>query len=130
MWSDFHFTDDRQYGDNNLPVVPEHFYRAELIWTSDFGFWLAPSVEWSMSDAWVDYANTFKSPSYTVVNFGLGQEFDNGVSLFVDVRNVFDETYVSNFTPVVNWTTSTPAQQMVFFPGDPRSVYAGIAMSF
>lgn len=130
MWSDFKFTDDRQYGDNEIPLVPEHLYRAELKMSGPWGIWIAPSVEVSLSDTWVDYANTFKAPSYTVLNLGLGQDFGNGVTLFVDARNLTDERYVSNFTAMTNWSTATAAQRNVFYPGDGRSVYGGVAFSF
>jgi iron complex outermembrane recepter protein len=127
MWSDFRFEGDVQYGDNRLPVVPEHFYRAELRYQNDAGFWIAPSVEWSIEDAFVDYMNTLKAPSYSVVNLGMGREFDGGVMLFLDVRNLMDEAYVSNFTAVTNAQT---AATTVFFPGDARSFYAGITLAF
>lgn len=131
MWSDFKFTGDRQYGDNSLPLVPENLYRAELKWTSDGGLWIAPSLEWSMNDTWVDYANTFKAPSYSVLNLSIGQTFDNGVTLYLDVRNLLDEAYVSNFTPLVNWNTATaPGARNIFFPGDERSVYGGLTFAF
>lgn len=121
------FGGDVQYGDNRLPVVPEHFYRAELRYETDGGFWIAPSLEWSIKDAWVDYANTLKAPSYDVFNLGLGRMLDGGVSLFLDVRNVTDERYVSNFTAVTDARTAATA---VFFPGDARSFYAGVALTF
>jgi len=127
MWSDFRFEGDVQYGDNRLPVVPEHFYRAELRYQNDAGFWVAPSVEWSIEDAFVDYMNTLKSPSYSILNLGLGREFEDGVTLFLDVRNLTDESYVSNFTAVTNAQT---AATTVFFPGDARSFYAGITLAF
>lgn len=131
MWSSFNFTGDRQYGDNDLPLVPEHLYRAELKWTSAGGLWIAPSLEWSMSDTWVDYANTFKAPSYNVLNLSIGQDFGNGVTLYVDVRNVLDEEYVSNFTPLVNWNNATAlGARNIFFPGDERSVYGGLTFAF
>jgi iron complex outermembrane receptor protein len=130
MWSDFRFTGDRQYGDNYLPIVPQHFYRAELKWTLD-AFWIAPSVEWSLEDTWVDYANTFRAPSYSVLNLNIGYDFGNGLKAFVDVRNIADEAYVSNFTPLVNWTTATaPGARNIFFPGDERSVYGGLSFAF
>lgn len=129
MWSDFRFTGDRQYGDSQLPIVPEHYYRAELKGSAG-GFWIAPSLEWSMTDTWVDYANTFKAPSYVVFNLNLGYEFDQGPMLFLDVRNIFDEAHVSNFTPVVNWNAASAAQRNIFFPGDRRSVYGGVSFSF
>lgn len=129
MWSDFRFDGDRQYGDNRLPIVPEHFYRAELKWTTTLGVWIAPSVEWSISDVWVDFANTFKAPSYSVVNLGLGKDFDR-FSVFLDVRNLTDERYVSNVTPLTNYQTTAAAGRAVFFPGDERSVYGGVAYNF
>ncbi|RYY94559.1 MAG: TonB-dependent receptor, partial [Alphaproteobacteria bacterium] len=121
---------DRQYGDNRMPIVPEHMYRAELKWMSSEGFWIAPSLEWSVKDTFVDYMNTFRAPSYSVLNLSLGREFDDGVTLFLDIRNLTGEKYVSNFGSLINWNTSTPAQRTVFFPGDERSAYGGIAFTF
>jgi iron complex outermembrane receptor protein len=127
MWSDFTFAGDVQYGDNRLPVVPEHIYRAELRYQHAAGWFVAPSLEWSIKDAWVDYANTLKTPSYAVANLSGGWAFDNGVTLFVDVRNVFDERYVSNVSAITNARTMATT---VFFPGDARSVYAGLSFGF
>lgn len=129
-WSDFRFTDDRQFGDNRLPIVPEHLYRAELKWTTASGLWIAPSLEWSLKDVFVDYANTFRAPSYSVANLSVGKDFDNGVRLFLDVRNLTDERYVSNFGSLVNWSTATAAQRGIFFPGDERSFFGGVAFGF
>lgn len=71
-FSDFRFDGDKVYGDGRLPVVPPHLYRAELRYDHPAGWFAAPSLEWSMADAWVDYRNTLKSPSYTVANLSLG----------------------------------------------------------
>lgn len=127
MWSDFVFEDDVQYGDNQLPVVPEHVYRAELRYEHPSGFYVAPSVEWSIDDTWVDYANTLQSPAYAIVNLGFGWAFDNGVTVFVDARNLADEAYVSNFSAVTNART---ASTTVFFPGEGASAYAGVSFGF
>jgi len=129
MWSDFRFTNDRQYGDNSLPVVPEHFYRAELRISSG-AFWIAPSLEWSLSDAWTDYANTFEAGSYGILSLNMGYEFTNGAILFLDVRNALNETYISNVTPVVNWSSAPLAQRNIFFPGDERAIYGGLTFVF
>jgi len=130
MWSDFKFDGDVQYGDSRFPVVPEHFYRAELRYQNASGFWVAPSVEWSIKDTFVDYANTRQAPGYSILNLGFGRELQNGVTLFVDVRNLTDERYVSNFTAVTNAGPPVNASTAVFFPGDARSFYAGITMAF
>src|SRR5690606_21183552 len=60
--SDFRFDGDPQYGDNRLPIMPKHFYRAELRYEHPAGWFVAPSVEWSASDVWVDFNNTAKAP--------------------------------------------------------------------
>jgi hypothetical protein len=51
--------------------------------------------------------------------------------VFLDVRNILNENYISNFTPVINWNTATaPGARNVFFPGDQRSLYGGVAFTF
>lgn len=125
--SDFVFDGDRAYGDNDLPVVPPHLYRAELRYDAPGGWFVAPSVEWSVSDAWVDYANTLKAPSYAVANLNLGADLGRGVSVFADIRNLFDEVYVSNFGAVTDARTASTA---VFFPGDGRSAFVGLRLTY
>ena len=126
-WSDFHFDGDRIYGDHQLPVVPPHLYRAELRYDNAAGWFVAPSVEWSIKDAWVDYQNTLKSPSYAVASLNAGWTSDNGVSLFLDLRNLTDERYISNFGAV---TDARRASTSVFFPGEGRSLFVGISRAF
>ncbi|MDO8321921.1 MAG: TonB-dependent receptor [Phenylobacterium sp.] len=126
-WSDFRFEGDVQYGDHRLPVVPEHLYRAELRYDAPSGWFIAPSVEWSLQDTFVDYKNTLKSPGYAVANLGLGWKLENGVSLFLDARNLFDERYVSNFGAI---TDARIVSQAVFFPGEGRSVFGGLTWRY
>lgn len=125
-WSDFRFDGDAQYGDNRLPIVPEHFYRAELRYEDRAGWFAAPSVEWSASDAWVDYANTTRSPAYAIINLNAGWNLNDKVSLFVDARNLADKSYVSNVQAAVRGSAATAA----YWPGDGRSVFAGMTVSF
>ena len=125
-WSDFRFDGDVQYGDNRLPIVPEHFYRAELRYDAPAGWFVAPSVEWSASDITVDYRNTTTAPSYAVLNLNAGWAVKDGVSLFVDARNLTDEAYVSNVQAAILATAATAA----YWPGDGRSLYAGLTVSF
>jgi iron complex outermembrane receptor protein len=80
-----------------------------------------------MADAWVDYANTLKSPAYTVANLNMGWTVRDGLTVFADVRNLFDEAYVSNFSAVTDARTASTA---VFFPGEGRSAYVGVRMSY
>ena len=126
-YSDFFFEGDKAYGDNDLPLVPPHLYRAELRYDHPAGWFVAPSVETTPSDSWVDYKNTLKAPGYTVVNLGLGWTLDSGTNLFVDARNLFDERYVSNFSAV---TDARVASTTVFWPGEGTSVFMGVRMSY
>ena len=125
-WSDFRFRNDVQYGDNRLPVIPEHLYRAELRHDSPQGWFVAPSVEWAPEGAWVDFRNTLRSQGYTVANLNLGWTLPNGVSLFADIRNLTDEAYVSNVQPVIAAGPTTAA----YWPGDGRSAFVGIVFDF
>jgi iron complex outermembrane receptor protein len=136
-FSDFHFAGDRVYRDHDLPVVPPHLYRAELRYDHPSGWFVAPSLEWSIADSWVDYANTLKSPSYAVASLNAGWTLDNGVSIFLDARNLTDESYISNFGAVTDTTATTPGPNgpvpvstAVFFPGEGRSVFVGVSRKF
>lgn len=124
--SDFRFDGDAQYGDNRLPIVPEHFYRAELRYDAAAGWFLAPSVEWSARDQWIDYKNTKTAPSYAILNLNAGWKATDRVSLFLDARNLTDEAYVSNVQAATTWTAATAA----VWPGDGRSVFGGVTVSF
>lgn len=124
-WSDFRFDGDAQYGDNRLPIAPQHFYRAELRY--EHGPWfVAPSVEWSASDIFVDYANTTRAPSYAVLNLNAGWTVTPTVSLFLDARNLGDKAYVSNVQAAIIANAATAA----YWPGDGRSVFGGVTVAF
>ena len=125
-WSDFRFRDDVQYGDDRLPIVPEHFYRAELRYEHPAGWFVAPSLEWAATGAWVDFANTTRIPAYAVLNLGAGYAVNDRISLFLDIRNLADKHYISNVQAQV---AATPASA-AYWPGDGRSVFGGVQWSF
>lgn len=128
-YSDFFFDGDPAYGDNRLPVAPEHQYRATLRYSHPAGWFVAPSLEWRPRDVWVDYANTLKAPGYAIWSLNAGWDFDNGVSLFVDARNLTDEAYAPEFGAVVD-ASAPGANTAVFYPGEGRAVYGGFAYRF
>lgn len=126
-WSDFRFDGDAVYGDNRLPIIPEHAYRAELKFEYPGGWFIAPSVEWIPQDIWVDYANTMKYPGYSTVSLNAGIDLPGGVSLFADLRNLTDERYVSNANAV---TDARVASTDVFTPGEGRSAFVGVRVTY
>ena len=125
-WSDFRFEGDVQYGDNRLPIVPEHFYRAELRYDHPSGWFVAPSLEWSAGELWVDYENTTRSPEYAIFNLNAGVDLSERVALFAEVRNIEDEAYISNVQAQILATAASAA----YWPGDGRAVFGGLTWSF
>jgi len=124
-WSDFTFDGDPIYRDNRLPVVPRHQYRVALRYEDASGFYLEPSLDWRIADVYVDYANTLKAPGYALANMAAGWSFDSGVTVFVDGRNLTGKKYVAEFGAV---TDARIAQTNVFYPGEGRSVFAGLLL--
>lgn len=128
-YSDFKFDGDAAFGDNRLPVVPEHQYRAELRYDHPAGFFVAPSVEWRPVSTYVDYANTLKAPSYSVWSLNAGWDVTEKLSLFIDARNLFDKKYVPEMGAIVD-ASAPGANKAVFFPGDGRAIYTGVTARF
>ena len=126
-WSDFRFDGDARWGDNRLPVVPEHQYRAELTWRHASGVFVTPSVEWRISSPYVDYANKTKAPDYAVLGLTGGFNIGSHTSVYVDARNLTNERYVGEFSAVTDARTTSTA---VFFPGEGRSVFVGVRLAY
>jgi iron complex outermembrane receptor protein len=124
LYSDFRFRDDPQYGDNRLPVVPVHLYRAELRLGGE-RLSLTPRVEWVPQGAWADYRNTVRAPGYAML--GLGAEADAGpVTLFLDARNLTGKKAVGDISAVVLAAPGTVA----FYPVERRAIYGGLRAAF
>ncbi|RZJ44216.1 MAG: TonB-dependent receptor [Brevundimonas sp.] len=132
-WSDFRFVNDARWGDNRLPVAPEHAYRAELAWRHPSGLTVTPSVEWRISDVWVDYQNTMKAPGYTLLGLNASWQVKDGVMVFVDARNLTDERHVNEFSAITDARIppppGTPVSTVVFNPGEARAVFLGLRLA-
>lgn len=122
-YNDFRFVDDPVYGSNRIAGTPEHILRTVATYRHPSGFYLAPSVDVIPTGAWVDYANTLRAPSHTLVNLQTGYETAKGVLLYLDARNLTDRRYISDFGTVTDARTASTA---VFYPGTGRSVYVGM----
>jgi len=126
LWNDFRFDGDRVFGDNTLAGVPEHQLRTQLRWSAGERFFIAPNVEWSPNDAFIDHANTLDAPGYTLVGLKIGGRIGGGDdaswSWFVDGRNLTDRKWISGTGVVAN---ALGRDGRYLLPGDGRSVYAG-----
>lgn len=122
-FSDFRFDGDPTYGDNQLPGAPRHYLRSELRYSHPSGFHVAPNLEWVPQGYFIDNANTQKTDGYALVGLKAGWTMPNGLTLFLDGRNLTGKSYVSNTGVVPRATT---ANSNVYNPGDGRAVYAGV----
>ncbi len=127
LLNDFRFNNDAAFGDNQLPGIPRHYYRAELMYEHPSGLYFGPNVEWVPEKYNVDLARTLFADPYALLGFKIGYRSKRGWSAFVEARNLTDETYAAT-TGVVQDARLAPAatNRAVFFPGDGRSFYAGI----
>lgn len=126
-YSDFRFRDDPQYGNNRIAGVPTNVLRTTLGYALTNRFQIAASLDWVPSGAWVDYANTMRVPGYTLIGLQASYLVQRGVTFYVDARNLTDKRYVSDLSTVTDARTANTA---VFYPGDGRSVFAGVRLAF
>ena len=125
-FSDFRFDGDRVYRDNQLPGAPRHLLRAELRYRHPSGATVAPTVEWVPEGFFVDNANTVRTSAYALIGLRAGWDFENGLSLFAEGRNLTDRRYISNASVA---PVAAP-NAALFEPGFGRSVYGGVQFRF
>lgn len=124
QYSDFRFRGDAQFGNNRLPVIPRHVYRAELTLGTE-RLSVSPAVEWVPQGGWVDYANSKRVDGYATFGLGAQAAVTKRISLFLDARNLTGERAVGDIGAVVRY-----AGQATFYPVERRAVYAGVRARF
>lgn len=130
LWnfSDFRFDNDPVYGNNRIAGVPRHVLRTTLAYERNARLRVAGTIDWVPSGAYVDYANTQKVPPYVLFGLQASYEFDCGVTLFLDGRNLSNKRYISDFSTVADFRTAS--NTAVFYPGTGRAVYGGVKYRF
>lgn len=123
----FRFDNDRVYGNAAIPGIPEHYVRAKLDYANTLGWTLSPNIEYVPRGYFVDLANTLASDPYLLVGLNASYKFSDTLRLFVDARNLTDKVYAATTGVIVNANGADSAQ---FAPGEGRSVYAGVEISF
>lgn len=127
LWNHFRFDNDTQFGDNQMPGIPEHYYRAELLYEHPCGFYAGPNLEWVFTSYPVDSANTASSDAYALLGFKVGWRSKKGLSVYVEARNLTDEHYAATTDVMSRFNPASPA---VYLPGDGRSVFFGVEYKF
>ncbi|WP_407170187.1 TonB-dependent receptor family protein [Bradyrhizobium sp. ORS 111] len=103
-------------------------------------------VEVQWKDAfYMDNANLLKAPGYELVNLNLHYRTDlvsdyfKALNLYVEVRNVFDRTYVASANNIANSVTPAGVQNPAsilanttgsIYAGSPRAFVAGMKIAF
>lgn len=124
-YSDFRFHDDAQFGDNRLPAIPEHLYRAELrLGTEALAF--TPRVEWVPRGAWADYTKTTRVDGYALLGAQAEATVDERWTLFLDARNLTAKRAVGDISATVRATPTSA----IYTPVERRAVYGGVRARF
>lgn len=108
------------------------------------GFGGFVEVQWKDS-FYMDNANLLKAPGYELVNVNVHYKTDlvsesfRSLNLFLEVRNVFDSTYVASANNITNSVTAAglqnPASVLAntkgsIYAGSPRTFVAGMKVAF
>ncbi len=125
-YQDFRFVDDPVRDDNRLAGAPRHTVNAGVQYDVTDELRLGVDTQWSPEKTPVDNMNTLFAEPYVVVDLRGSYALDERLSVYGEVRNVFDETYASS-TLIVD---QARADQAAFLPGDGRAFYVGLKAAF
>jgi len=122
-YNDFFFDGDMRWGNNQLPGVPPHYLRGEVLYKHPSGFYIGPNVEWMPHSYFADNANSLTIDPYALLNFRVGYDRGGpGWSGYLEGRNLLDKRYIST---TITADIATPVSAL-FNPGYGLSVYAGL----
>lgn len=124
-FNDFHFDQNAVYGENRLPGIPVHVYEAQLLYQTPSGFYAGPNLQCNFLRYPVDEANTLFADSYVLLGFRAGFRRPSGFSVFVDCRNLTNETYAAAVDVIADARAKQDPES--FHPGDGRSFYSGVS---
>ncbi|WP_095157245.1 TonB-dependent receptor domain-containing protein [Pseudomonas sp. Irchel 3E13] len=126
-FSDFHYRDDKVFGDNRLPGIPMHYYQAELRFDLPSGFYAGLNTQMA-SKVQVDYANSYNADAYALLGATVGYNAPKqDWQTWLDLRNLTNKRYAAIVVPGYNDRGADVARSV---PGEGFGVYAGISYSF
>jgi iron complex outermembrane receptor protein len=125
-FQEFRFDGDPLYGDNRLAGAPRHTINAALRYAFTPRFASEVEVNWRPDKTPVDNANTLYADPFVIVSARASYDLTKTLTLYGEVRNIFDETYASS-TLIVD---QARPDQAVFLPGDGRAFIVGARARF
>ncbi|MEH2555926.1 iron complex outermembrane receptor protein [Bradyrhizobium algeriense] len=127
---------------NKIPGISPHELTARLgyeqMWGPLAGLGAFVEVQWKDSFH-MDNANLQKAPGYELVNLNvhyntdLQSDYFKSLSMYVEVRNVFDRTYVASANNIGNSVTAGVqglSNTGSIYAGSPRAFMAGMRLAF
>ena len=129
--NDFGYKNDPTFGKNELPGVPRQYYQARFQYDHASGFYASASLQYA-SRYFVDFRNQLEAPAYVLLGVSVGyQNPTNRWQVYLDVRNLTDESYASSAGPVFDaGPRSTNRTNRLFQAGDSRGVFGGVTVRF
>ncbi len=124
-YSNFYFENDVNFGDNEIPGQPAHFYNAEVRYDHKDEWFVAMNML-AASKADTDFNNTTTVPGYAIIGAGAGYDVNKNVSLFFEGRNLLNKKYISNFAA----SATTTGTSNDFYAGDLRRFFGGVRITF
>jgi len=124
-YSDFRFRNDGQFGNNRLPVVPKHVYRAEARIGTD-ALHVAPNVEWVPDGPFADYRNLVRTPGYALLGVTGGARIAEGIDAFIDVRNITGKKAIGDISAAISVTPTSA----IYYPVERRAISTGLRARF
>jgi iron complex outermembrane recepter protein len=127
---------------NRIPGVSPNELLARVAYDQPTGRWkgLGGFIEYQFKDGYfIDNANLVKAPAYGLVNLNahyiieLTQNELKSATLFLEVKNVFNTTYVASANDIsdsLNSTTGTENPGSVLATTGTGSIYAGAPRTF
>jgi iron complex outermembrane receptor protein len=130
-YNDFRFDNDPIFGNNMLPVIPQHQVFLEGGYRMANGFFMSANMRY-LSERNTTYdgsgGNAYVVPDHVLLGAKMGYKApDNSWSAFVEGRNLTDKVYVSDFSAVPVATVGASPQVRL---GQGRAIYAGVSKRF
>lgn len=126
-FNDFHYRDDKVFGDNRLPGIPMHYYQGELRFDLPSGFYAGLNTTLA-SKMQVDYANSYEADAYAILGATFGYNAPKqDWQTWLDLRNLTNKRYAAIVVPGYNDNGADVARSV---PGEGFGVYAGVSYTF
>ncbi len=126
-FNDFHFKNDKIYGNNIIAGAPKHYVRAELKYENNSGFYLTPNFECVPFGFFVDSKNSVKTPNYAVWSVNSGFNFNKNLGIYLDLKNIFDKKYSPTIDVLSAVNNNDPS---IYYPANFRQIITGIKLQW